>query len=54
MYLLAQGSWEKKIIECVHNINATAKKRPLSDDESGTPKLKRGRPKQKVNDSTYK
>lgn len=45
MSLLSQGSWEKKIIERVHNVNATLK-RPLSDDGDGTPKPKRGRPRQ--------
>ena len=44
--ILSQGSWEKKIIERVHNVNATMKKRPLSDDGSSTPKSKRGRPRQ--------
>ena len=46
MSLLPQGSWEKKIIERVHNVNATLKKRPASDDGDSTPKPKRGRPRQ--------
>ena len=37
-----QGSWEKKIIEKVHNLKARTK-RP--SDGEGTPKAKRGRPK---------
>lgn len=41
-----KGSWEKKLIERVHNVNAASKKRSLSD-ESGQPSAKRGRPKQK-------
>lgn len=41
-----QGSWEKKIIERVHNVSATMKKRPVSDDGESTPKAKRGRPRQ--------
>jgi len=42
---LSQGSWEK-IIEHVHNVNATMKKRPLGDDGASTPKSKCGRPRQ--------
>ena len=42
---MSQGSWEK-IIERVHNVNATMKKRPLHDDGASIPKSKRGRPRQ--------
>ena len=37
------GSWEKKLIEKVHNTKARNPKRALEDQE--TPKAKRGRPK---------
>ena len=40
--MLFQGSWEKKLIEKIHNLRPKAK-RPLDDAE--TPKAKRGRPK---------
>lgn len=44
--VISQGSWEKKIIKRVHNVNATLKKEPLRDDGDGTPKPKWGRPRQ--------
>ncbi len=40
--IIVQGSWEKKVIEKVHNLKARTK-RP--SDGEGTPKAKRGRPK---------
>ena len=42
--LLFQGSWEKKIIDRVHNVSKSHKKRPC-DDVEGTPKTKRGQGK---------
>ena len=42
---LFQGSWEKKILERIHNVNSGSKRRHLSG-ELETPKAKRGRPKQ--------
>ena len=44
LQLYCQGSWEKNIIERLHNVKASQRKRHLSD--SSTPKAKRGRPKQ--------
>lgn len=39
------GSWEKKLIENIHNLRSASKgKRPLEADDE-TPKPKRGRPK---------
>ena len=41
---LSQGSWEKKLIERVHNVrSAQSRKRPPPDGEMSTPK--KGRPK---------
>lgn len=42
-----QASWEKKLIEKVHNLRSCSKnKRPLSEtDTDSSPKAKRGRPK---------
>jgi len=42
---LFQGSWEKKILERIHNVNSGSKRRHLSG-ELETQKAKRGRPKQ--------
>ena len=45
VFVTFKGSWEKKIIERVHNVrSACAKKRPSVDEAQGTP-VKRGRPK---------
>lgn len=42
---LFKGSWEKKIIERVHNVRSTcAKKRSSMDEGQGTP-VKKGRPR---------
>jgi len=38
-----QGSWEKKLIEKVHNLRGRMKR--LNEDGNSTPKAKRGRPK---------
>ena len=44
--MCTQGSWEKKIIERIHNITSSTRKRQPSNDLESTPKAKRGRPKQ--------
>lgn len=47
-----QGSWEKKILERIHNINSSSRKRQHSG-EMETPKEKRGLPKQDALLSRY-
>ena len=39
-----QGSWEKKLIDKIHNLKSR-RKRPAVCDEDNTPKAKRGRPR---------
>lgn len=42
--LFSQGSWEKKLIERVHNVRSTSARKRLPDDVPAS-KSKRGRPK---------
>lgn len=46
-----QGSWEKKMIERVHN--TASRKRMASSDEGSSLNAKRGRPKQSLTLSRY-
>ena len=53
MISLIQGSWEKKIVERVHNVrSASARKRPSAENEGCTPH-KKGRPKASPTLSRY-
>ena len=40
-----QGSWEKKVLERIHNVASGNRKRQLAGAEAETPVAKRGRPK---------
>ena len=43
--ILLQGSWEKKILERIHNVTSGIRKRQLTSLETEAPVAKRGRPK---------